>query len=95
MCTFILGFYPWNAKWPSFDQFVRLVIKSGTTVVHKIYFKRVEVVFERGGGSQGQAQYPKPKCPVRDRLFPEMDLGQEDTFLNIHIYACACVFRSR
>ena len=63
--------------------------------MHKIYFKRVEVVFERGGGSQGQAQYPKPKCPVQDGLFPELDLGQVDAFLKIQIYACAYVFRSR
>ena len=54
-----LGFYPWSARWPNFDHFVRLVIRSGTTVVHNIYFKRVEVVFERGGGSQVQAQYPQ------------------------------------
>ena len=49
----------------------------------QFYFKRDEVVFEHGGGNQVLAQDPKPKCPELDLLFPELDLGQADTSLNL------------
>ena len=57
------------------------------------YFKRDEVVFEREGGNRVLAQDPKPKCPVLDLQFPELDLGKTDASLNLFLCSETNLFR--